>query len=398
VDSLLSRHIQEMVMTIKTLSKSVMNTDGNKLSSFSDEQSFQTALDIFKNTGSLKRDLSIFMGQVSEQMRALASRMAKVKEYHANPSKDNNMPEELSHQDIHLLLAKAACANSDEEDRLGADILVSLADKEPDSLFPELNMTMRSLVQSCQTFVCDVCSVLPRYSISAFSTLTVWSDDSSDDATDDSYGYLPQTLITQIGEHLLSLVQIFEPFASDPAALSLGNIAMENITDVPLSSWSDFAKTIGYGHDTTVSSMRMKDIISGSSLTEFVLMNTAIQSENESDNEEADSSSTIFCNQWLDVITSTITAALLDQTMKIPKLSRKGCEQLVVDYGYLMNVMSALGLPHHPHPLLSHITQILKMSDDELKARLEMGKKASSFTNIVNVMDRQIAQLRNIYP
>lgn len=386
MDVLLSRHVDEIVVMINALSKSILNVDVNKLSSISDEQSFQSSLDILKNVGALKRDISIFMGQVSEHMRSLSTRMAKAKEYHTT-SKGNYMPEELSAHDIHLLLAKFACANKHEDDRIGIEILVSLAEKEHGILFPELSMSMRKLIHSSQTFVCDICSILPRNSIRSFSTLTVWSNYSNDDSfMAESFGNLPQTLITQIGEHLLSLVQIFEPFALDPAALSLGNTAMENISDIPLTSWNEFVETIGYDQD------RIQNIMSGNAFSDLDSAISAIHLENE--NDEGDTPSTLFCNQWLDVISSTLTAALLNQTMKIPKLSRMGCEQLVVDFGYLMNVLSALGLSNHPHQLLNHIAEVSQLSDDEFKARLV--QKTFDLENVVDLVDRRLAQMRNI--
>ena len=412
VDSLLSRNIQEIVNTVSALSKSIINADGTTLASLNDEQSFQSALTILKNVGSLKRDLNLFTGQVSEQMRALATRMAKANEFrssscstsihHANYISEHNMPEELSSKDIQLFLAKAACANDDEDDKVGTDILLSLAEKEPGLLFPDFNMTLGNLIQRCQYFVCDVCSAIPRYNLRALSTLSVWRNDFSEDdrSMDEPYGSLPQSLITQIGEHLLSLVQIFEPFASDPIALSLGNTAMENISHVPVPLWRDFVKTVGC-HDELQTSSIM-DLISGSSLTDLILINVgSSHHENESDDEvEAETSSTIFCNQWLNVISSTVTAVLLDQTMKVTKLSPMGCDQLASDYGYLMNVLSALGLPNHPHKLLGHVVQVSRMSDDEIKSRIELGKltykKSGFLVDIVYLVDRRLAQLRGL--
>jgi hypothetical protein len=55
-----------------------------------------------------------------------------------------------------------------------------------------------------------------------------------------SYGMLPQEYITQVGEHMLALVQALEPFASDKEALSLANEVMDGVRRVAQQPWLDF--------------------------------------------------------------------------------------------------------------------------------------------------------------
>merc|ERR1711957_619329 len=151
---------------------------------------------------------------------------------------------------------------------------------------------------------------------------------------------------------MLALVQIFEPFAADPATLSLVNEAMDGVKDVALQPWSEFVSAAGLvGSDSVVSS----------------LMNG-----------------------------TDITGRLLEKTMRIPQLTSAGCEHLTADLNYLINVFSALGVAGHPHPLVSHMATLATLSDVDLKAHIEPRNSASEVENALRAVEARIALIRGI--
>merc|ERR1719174_2899835 len=79
-----------------------------------------------------------------------------------------------------------------------------------------------------------------------------------------------------------------------------------------------------------------------------------------------------FCNLWLDAVCMAVTGHLLDETLNIKYLSNKGGKQLAVDFNYFMNVLSAVCLPDHPHPILMHISQLVILDNDLLKGKLDL--------------------------
>eukprot|EP00957_Ditylum_brightwellii_P022443 1693499-Ditylum_brightwellii.AAC.1 len=69
------------------------------------------------------------------------------------------------------------------------------------------------------------------------SSLPVWGEEGESGDAIESYGILPQQYITQVGEHVLALVQALEPFASSADALSLANEVMSGVHAVAIQPW-----------------------------------------------------------------------------------------------------------------------------------------------------------------
>ncbi|EED88825.1 predicted protein [Thalassiosira pseudonana CCMP1335] len=158
---------------------------------------------------------------------------------------------------------------------------------------------------------------------------------------EDSYGILPQSFITHVGEHMLALVQALEPFASDSEALGLAN----------------------------------------------------------EDGDVESKASTAFCNQWLDVVGLAVTGRILERTMRIPRLGRKGAEHLAADLNYIRNVFTALGVAGHPHPLLKYAAQLVILDEDSLRSRIAsrcVETDSSETLDVIRRAELRIAYVRSI--
>jgi hypothetical protein len=140
----------------------------------------------------------------------------------------------ISVVEIHSLLTKAVCVGSDdEESNLAIAALRQLVVQQEHSvaLHPEAEETAKRLVSSCHIFVYDVCSSVPRLHLGGISSMSAWEEAAWTDNLS-SYGMLPQEYITQVGEHMLALVQALEQFASDKKALLLANEVMDGVRRV----------------------------------------------------------------------------------------------------------------------------------------------------------------------
>lgn len=414
IDSLLSKHVGEMAVSIRTLSTNLLSppmqskTSNSFLESF-DEQQIHSALEVLKIAGIMKQNMNRFEEKTRERFRVLQDRIRATKEDELqlldasrstlkNKTSSTLVPDTFSDAQIEAFLA--SCAYKEDEsynDSKMAKSHGSLDDpfvlilqrlSVPDvtrgessvQLYPKSVDSISRLVKSCQTFVFDMCSALPLKHLNDMTKNSVWSQEESMWSTAsaaESYGILPQSYITQVGEHMLALVQAFEPFAADKDALILANLAMQNMDHVADSFWIDFAQVINaHSDDPSLISQLRK----GVDMIPFVLghrqqsteegENGYLDIRDEMEGENMESEENMFCNKWLDAVCSAVTGRLLEHIIRFDRLTRKGCEHLAVDVSYMINVLSALGISGHPHPLLGHLVELVKMDPESLQARI----------------------------
>eukprot|EP00534_Pseudo-nitzschia_fraudulenta_P008429 CAMPEP_0201148806 /NCGR_PEP_ID=MMETSP0851-20130426/10216_1 /ASSEMBLY_ACC=CAM_ASM_000631 /TAXON_ID=183588 /ORGANISM="Pseudo-nitzschia fraudulenta, Strain WWA7" /LENGTH=997 /DNA_ID=CAMNT_0047425067 /DNA_START=33 /DNA_END=3026 /DNA_ORIENTATION=+ len=449
VDTILSDHLGELVIAVRSLS-AAMTADAHQLVLDFDEQHVLCAMEVLKMAGNFRRDLRNFEGGTRARMKSLSERMedylareasfdaivetpssaaaaastsgkSSKKSSSMPPSHSFSMPDALSVVEIDSYLTRVFCGdggngNSSTEgtittgtdtERDGEDIHPSLATlqtigsgtspRDESSIYSQTEVAIQNLATSCHSFVFDVCSAVPSKHLNDLSDMPAWRENASASGDLDSYGTLPQQYITQVGEHMLSLVQAFEPFASDSAALSLVNEAMDGVRDVALQPWSDFVAAAGFvGSETVVVAL-----MDGSEEIGSLLLSNAALSEEDAALEdgatEEEIASAAFCNAWLDVIGLAVTGKLLEKTMRIPQLTTKGCEHLAADLGYLVNVFSALGVAGHPHPLVSHLGTLSTLSDADLEAHVRSrDTKASEAESALRAVEARIALRRGI--
>lgn len=344
--------------------------------------------------GNFTRDLRNFESGTKGRMVALGERMDDflAQEAGLSNNKGFSLPDSLSVIEIDSYLTKVFCGGNDNN-AVDSSTLQSLG-TGPETLYANAREAVQRLASSCHSFVFDVCSVVPSKHINQLSDMPVWKEGATEDALD-SYGTLPQQYITQVGEHMLSLVQAFEPFASDPATLSLVNEAMQNVGDVALQPWSDFVGSSGYvGSDASIATL-----MNGWEIHHLVLANAALGEEDAALEEGASQdeiASAAFCNAWLDVIGLAITGRLLEKVLRIPTLTTKGCDHLRADLNYLVNVFSALGVAGHPHPLLSHIAELAVLSPEELGDQIRSRDPSNEVETAMRSIEARIALRRGI--
>ena len=411
VDRVVSGHAGELAMAIKTLSAAMM-ADEEQLVKNMDEPHVLCALEVLKVAGSFRRGLRSLEHKTRERLVLVLERM----EAHASrekliqgathkdrlPSSIRNtftLPDSLSAVEIDSLVTKAVCGSHTEDDGFGSQsVLQRLTSKESESsaLFVEADEAASRLASSCHAFVFDICSSVPRLRLGNVPSMASWQE-AADATGADSYGTLPQNYITQVGEHMLSLVQALEPFASDRKALSLANEVMTNVREIAEGPWRDFiqASDSSGGSDGVV-----KDLMDGKKLFGHVLGNPPLDDEvdvDDDDQDEAARASAKFCDAWLDVVGLAVTGRLLERIMLIPSLSPKGCEHLSADLNYLVNVLSALGIAGHPHPLLGHLAEVSSMDAESLVQHQLSGRNLADPVNaFLAVLDKRMARLRGI--
>jgi len=287
-------------------------------------------------------------------------------------------------------------------------------------VFPETTKAVSQLARTCRSFVFDVCSAIPLGELVGLPNMPVWGANGTiDGGGDDSYGTLPQSYITHVGEHVLSLVQALEPFSSDPESLYLASSIMGGLSEdeFALRPWREFAASAGFFIENN-NRGALSLLVSGVDLVDHVLNhhdgsyddndesgdnhceNDVEENGDGNEEEIATVASAKFCNQWLDTVCSAVTGRFLERTMKIRRLGRKGSEHLSVDYNYLANVFSALGIKGHPHPLLNHIGELMKLDGDALREIIvarNSGKDCSlPALNIVRNIETRIALMRGV--
>lgn len=304
------------------------------------------------------------------------------------------------------MLARAVCGSDDGHEK-SLDILRRLAGSEKDGsvstapltpLFPDSNGAMARLSGGCHAFVFDVCFAVPLRSLRKMPSLSVWREGARGGEVE-SYGILPQQYITQVGEHMLSLVQALEPFASNEDALSLANEVMGGVRNVAVQQWREFTDATG-----SVDADE-EDVITylmiGKNLSDHVVNHTENsfeedEAEDEEEEDEAAKAVTAFCNEWLYVVGSAVTGRLLERTLRIQHLSPRGCEHLQADINYLINVFAALGVAGHPHPLLGHFAGLVTMDANELRDKILSRDRSNPGVNAIRAAEVRIALTRGI--
>jgi hypothetical protein len=409
VDKILTDHVEELVIAIQTLS-AAMTMDIDQLADAFDEQYVLCAMDMLKLGGKFNRDLRSFEDSTRNRLTVLAERLEshskvkiEVEEARSSTSKKSSfsLPDSLTVVELDSVLTEEFCGEDEnlaEVTSASVSILKRLAMvPAPDQssvLYPKTEEAIQRLANSTHLFIFDVCSAVPQKHLRDMSGMSAWREGAATDSMD-SYGTLPQQYITDVGEHMLALVQAFEPFADDPETLALANEVMNGVRDVAVQPWNEFVSTAGViGSDSIVVAF-----MDGKDLAGLVLQNAALTEEDAAFEEgisDAEKASATFCNAWLDVIGSAVTGKLLERVMRISQLTPKGCEHLTADFNYLINVFSALGVAGHPHPFVSHLAVLVSLGDDELKAHIEGRNRSDSMEAAMRAVEVRIALLRGV--
>mmetsp|Transcript_8349 Transcript_8349/g.14605 ORF Transcript_8349/g.14605 Transcript_8349/m.14605 type:complete len:1073 (-) Transcript_8349:25-3243(-) len=449
IDILISNHASELAIAMGTLSTNASSTNNRSGTSSAggsggefDEQHVNCALEILRIAGQFKRNIQSLECSVKDRLRILSNEIMMADSVLEGDGDNALIPEELAPVQIRALLAKAACdppGNTHVDDGTGIKCpttvveLQRLAGRPPNNnksnndsppLFPKALDATSRLAKSCLSFVFEVCSAIPERQLHGISALPVWKNEgTSMDDDETSYGILPQSFITHVGEHMLALVQALEPFASDVEALGLAEEVMENVLEVAVQPWKEFVAAAGCSFATMSTKatageekMQLEMLMRGKDLGKYFLDEDAHEDdvmeeddgmgEHEEEEEEDAKASAAFCNQWLDVVGLAVTGRLLERTMRIPRLGRKGAEHLATDLNYIRNVFTALGVAGHPHALLGYVAQLVTLEDGVLREKIQRRRRMEGVTEegvmegalleVVQRAELRIAYVRSI--
>lgn len=414
IDQILKSHIDEVVISIRSLS-AAMTADVNHLADSFDEQYVVSAMEFLKIAGNFRRDLRTFESKTRVKLAVMIERIVEHIQRENEVCKDTSkssgqpssfsIPDSLSVVEIDSVLAKSVCgdldgATSQEADDTNVSLAIlnrlSAAGAEDlDSvLYPKSEDAIQNLARSCHSLVFDVCSAVPWKHLSGMLENEAWKGSSSPAALD-SYGTLPQPYITQIGEHMLALVQAFEPFGADQEALAIANEIMDGVRDVAWQPWAEFVASAGIiSSDSLISSLMNGRDVAGLVLNDSALSEEDAQLEEGITDEERASAE--FCNAWLDAVGLAVTGKLLERVMRIPQFTTKGCEHLNVDLNYFINVFSALGVAGHPHPLVSHVASLVVLAEEELHDHVTSRDRGEVLQGALRSIEARIALLRGV--
>jgi conserved oligomeric Golgi complex subunit 7 len=407
IDNLLAGHVAQVTTAIQTIS-SLLTADEKKLAESFEEPYASCALEGLKAAGSFRRALQSFASGVRKRLGLLAERMAShsirfptgdvpAEGTAARGERSNqsfSVPDSMSMVDIDCYLTRAVLLKSSPETESQATVAMlrgwgTTTDEPTAALLPDTSKAFRLFASKCHSFVYVVCSSVATYHLGPMPLMGEWKGVESQ--VEYASGGGPQQYVTNVGEHMLTLVQVFEPFASNKSNLDLANEVMDQVREVSLQPWLDFVNVVG----CRISEAEVRTIMNGTEIRSQVLgFEPDLEDEEDEPGEDADKEVSDFCNAWLDAVGLGVTGRILEKTMRIPQLSAKGCEQLNIDLGYLMRALSALGIPGHPHPLLGHFSEVALLSDVDLSKQIGSRDRSKPTQSVLRSIEERLAAMR----
>jgi len=386
MDKLLENHVMELTIAINRLSASA--TSEGLVEKF-DEEMVQSVLEVLKMAGEFKVELKKLEESTKNQFKGLCGRIVSWFEVDFLLIEDEPV-QELSLSNVEDMISREVLCKEGK-------IETAIVDLQQEIFFKSSLEVFDSFAHSCHTFVFDVCSSIPMLSLQGVSSLELWKEkDESDeneefDSSATKYSTLPQHYITQVGEHMLALVQALEPFASNSEALWLANEVMGGIKmSVSLRYWMEFMT----GINVDVEIDELTELVENGKEIEQLLNHDETRPEDE---DEYDTPSAMFCNEWLDVVSTATTGKLLERIVRIPLMTKKGWQHLGADLNYLNNVLMALGVNGHPHPILAYLIYLTNVDEEHLSMLIRKSEDRENVGKVVKALEKRIAAMRGIY-
>ena len=444
--NILNQYMNELSIAVHTMSAYIVQNDSSHFIQIFEEAHVSIALQILL----MLHELIQSVQQVEDDTRTMIQRWYdRLRNYHHQEERRNavnasfQLSETLSMVEVSTILTQGTTTHDssreDSNDENHPTLPQTVATLQrycttsrttEATLFSTVHETMQQkLLLSCHTFIFDVCYAIPRYHLSTMLSYKSWKADLSSvtaASVNHEYGTLPQEYMTHIGEHMLALVQALEPFAMNTE--NLQRVNYNNHSDSSSSSssssgvlmnpkyirrvvqpiWIDVLSAIGiHGSDAA-----LQMLMTGTELVDYVLGDVVtLQHDdeinpNQHDDDDVDGDNhkavTTFCNTWLDVVSTAVTGRLIERILRIPLLTNQGCEHIQADFAYIMNVLTALGIPGHPHPLLSHIATLATLDETVLTERRDAMASSSpghTETNLpmrlIQAMEQRFVAMRS---
>ena len=260
------------------------------------------------------------------------------------------------------------------------------------TVFASVNAALSRLKLQAGTLLFDLCTVAPEKMVADLHAEDVWTQQTGGG---DGMDLLPLHVITQVGEHLLSLVQELETFASSDALPDLLCLTGDtNNLDLAVRRWRSLKVILDARHDSdegwdqlcrrascanavVTAEKSLFGVQLSRVMEDLPTSTTAATTEqiadesvgDETADQDAEAAALGFVNEWLGAIADSTVGLSVAQWLQVPSLSPAGRSQLVVDLEYLSNVVQAMGL--RQHPLLVHMRQLLLKDPQSLLIAME---------------------------
>lgn len=210
---------------------------------------------------------------------------------------------------------------------------------------------------------------------------------------------LPQPTVTQVGEHLLSLVQELETFATSGALEDLMQLTGEAVPlslrgwkglkpVLDLNAWDEESiESLCRRSSSRVAVLGVEKVIFGSDASNVEGWIDSDYSENADDTAPQDAALR-FVNEWLGSICDFTVGLFVAVVVRVVMLSPLGLAQLLVDVDYLCNVVNAIGLT--PHPVLSHFSKLLRYDPVRITSTQQTGCLTGRSNTLLSLIDMKI--------
>jgi len=390
LDHLLRKFVDEVVIAIETVMRGCTGT--------MDAQHVQCGLAALASAGRFRETFESFVGEVGEMVLM-----------------DVKLLETTGDDDVLAAVARAACGLAPKDVNSLCSHLANALVGETTSLLPAAVAAVDRLGRAARSLVFHICSSAPMRHLDVMSSLPSWYDAPEDGLDNDpalSYGTLPQPYIQAVGEHMLGLVQALEPFAySDQLAPAAA--VLRGARDSAGDCWADLLRALGMPQESKDVGLvaRVMDgrVVGGipavaDGVGRWDQAVALHEEEEDPDEDEAARASHAFCNEWLHVVGLAVTGKLLERMARLGRIGPGGAAHVAADLGYMNNVLGALGISGHPHPLIGHFGWLVTVEEAELRERLVMELAAvvehegsdDGVEAVVRSLEKAVALLRGI--
>jgi hypothetical protein len=198
---------------------------------------------------------------------------------------------------------------------------------------------------------------------------------------------VPQSYITELGEHLLEFLQQLDSFsaeggaglaAPDGSAQSVAPVLHSELHRLAHGEWDEFGESLA---------LNERELRS-------LLHSTQQEQSGPEVGKEEDGEDTMlaqFSSEWLDAVSHAIVGLFMTNVLRIEELSDSGTQQLATDIGYLINVLSTLGLT--AEQLLCDMHAMCELDAAGLKAEIQ-NEGLQQGSSIASKLRARIATIR----
>jgi len=313
---------------------------------------------------------------------------------------------------IHLLQQDSNAASE-----LKSFMAASSSHHASQSVFSSVSAPLARLKAMAGSLFFDLCTAAPERMLNELASEDIWASTTHSQFAEENL--LPQPAITQVGEHLLSLVQELELFASSDALPDL-LLMMGEAQSLAVSSkgWKNLRTLLEIREEDGVDNLcrrapcasaiavsekvmfgsvlsRLDDFDSGfSTLADSVADQSSSSSNNHNqgggDEKDEEALALAFVNEWLGAVADAAIGLVFVQIVKIKKMTSTGRAQLIVDVDYIINVINSLCI--RQHPLLIHVRQLLNQDLASLQSCIDILPVRSPVSIALKAVDERICK------